>query len=133
MSDDPLDLDTGLPARIAADAAALAPLTLSVARRLLASADTLGVIRPDHGALASALGADVAGIVSALDQLARPLQPAAAVLGVLERHEQRVVIEPVGVLGAELLKGGPQPRRHGRHLGHSRQIVRLAKHLLAFL
>src|SRR5215831_3886829 len=26
MSDDPLDLDTGLPARIAADAAALAPL-----------------------------------------------------------------------------------------------------------
>jgi len=46
MSDDPLDLDTGLPARIATDAAVLAPLTLSVARRLLASADTDGVCGP---------------------------------------------------------------------------------------
>ena len=37
MSDDPLNLDTGLPARIAADAAVLAPLTLSVARWLPSS------------------------------------------------------------------------------------------------
>jgi hypothetical protein len=71
MSDDPLDLDTGLPARIAADAAALAPLTLSVARRLPASADTDGVMRPDHKALARELGVDVAAIKDALEQLRR--------------------------------------------------------------
>jgi uncharacterized protein DUF6074 len=71
VSDDPLDLDTGLPARIAADAAVLAPLTLSVARRLSASADADGVMWPDHSALARQLSTDVVGIVSALDQLAR--------------------------------------------------------------
>jgi DNA-binding transcriptional MocR family regulator len=71
MSDDPLDLDTGLPARIAADAAVLAPLTLSVARRLPASADTDGVMRPDHQALARELGVDVAAIKDALEQLRR--------------------------------------------------------------
>jgi hypothetical protein len=71
MSDDPLDLDTGLPARIAADAAALAPFTLSVARRLPASADTDGVMRPDFAKLARELGVDVAAIKDALDQLRR--------------------------------------------------------------
>jgi DNA-binding transcriptional MocR family regulator len=71
MNDDPLDLDTELPARIAADAAALAPLTLSVARRLPASADTDGVMRPDHQALARELGVDVAAIKDALEQLQR--------------------------------------------------------------
>src|SRR5438067_7605231 len=71
MSDDPLDLDTGLPARIAADAAVLAPLTLSVARRLPASADTDGVMRPDHQALARDLACDVAAIVAGLEQLVR--------------------------------------------------------------
>jgi DNA-binding transcriptional MocR family regulator len=71
MSDDPLDLDTGLPPRIAADAAVLAPLTLSAARRLLASADADGVMRPDHPALARELGVDVAAIKDALEQLRR--------------------------------------------------------------
>ena len=71
MSDDPLDLDTGLPGRIAADAAALAPLTLSVARRLPASADTDGVIRSDLAKLARELGVDVAAIKDALEQLRR--------------------------------------------------------------
>jgi hypothetical protein len=69
MSDDPLDLDTGLPARIAADAAVLAPLTLSVARRLLASAD--GVMWTDFAKLARELGVDVAAIKDALEQLRR--------------------------------------------------------------
>jgi len=71
VSDDPLDLDTALPARIAADAAVLAPLTLSIARRLPASADADGVMRPDHRTLARGLGTDIAGIVGALEQLAR--------------------------------------------------------------
>jgi Family of unknown function (DUF6074) len=71
MSDDPFDLDSGLPARIASDAAVLAPLALSVARRLPASADADGVMRPDHQALARELGVDVAAIVAALEQLVR--------------------------------------------------------------
>jgi hypothetical protein len=71
LKDDPLDLDTGLPARIAADAAVLAPLTLSVARRLPASADADGVMRPDHRELARELGVGVAAIVAALEQLRR--------------------------------------------------------------
>lgn len=71
MSDDPLDLDTGLPAGITADAAVLAPITLSIARRLQASADTDGVMRQDHQALARDLACDVAAIVAALEQLVR--------------------------------------------------------------
>jgi Family of unknown function (DUF6074) len=69
MSDDPLDLDTGLPARIAADAAALAPSTLSVARWL--SADTDGVMWPDFAKLVRELGVDVPAIKDALEQLRR--------------------------------------------------------------
>ncbi|HKA65032.1 MAG TPA: DUF6074 family protein [Methyloceanibacter sp.] len=45
--------------------------TLSVARRLPASADTDGVMRPDHQALVRELGVDVAAIVAALEQLVR--------------------------------------------------------------
>jgi Family of unknown function (DUF6074) len=71
MSDDPLDLDAELPARIAADAAVLAPLTLSVARRLPASADTDGVMWTDFAKLARELGVDVAAIKDALEQLRR--------------------------------------------------------------
>jgi hypothetical protein len=71
MADDPLDLDIGLPAGIAADAATLAPITLSVARRLRASADANGIMRPDYRMLARELDTDVAAIVAALDQLVR--------------------------------------------------------------
>jgi len=80
MSDDPLDLDTGLPARIAADAAVLSPLALSIARRLPTSADADGVMRPDLAKLARALSIDtptcsampsVAAIKDALKQLVR--------------------------------------------------------------
>jgi hypothetical protein len=68
-SDDPFDLDSGLPARIAADAAVLSPVALAVVRRLLANAD--GVMRPDPAKLAHRLGVDVAAIRDALEQLVR--------------------------------------------------------------
>jgi len=69
MSDDPLDLDTGLPARIAADAAVLSPTALSVARWLRASTD--GVMWIDLAKVARELGVDVAAIKEALEQLQR--------------------------------------------------------------
>jgi hypothetical protein len=70
-ADDPLDLDTGLPARVAADAAVLSPVALALARRMSASADAGAIMGPDHKALAREIGVDVAAIVEALGQLVR--------------------------------------------------------------
>jgi DNA-binding transcriptional MocR family regulator len=71
MADDPLDFDTGLPPRVAADAAVLAPMALSVARLLPEWPDVNGIMRPDHRAVARELHTDVVTIVGALEQLVR--------------------------------------------------------------
>jgi hypothetical protein len=108
MADDLPDLDTGLPARIAADAAALAPMTLSVARRLPAWADADGIVRPDHRKLARELHTDAATIVGALKQLVRrkhliaePSRDGYRFAAVLPRRPPRPRVVPF-------------PRRHDR-------------------
>src|SRR5207249_3832051 len=45
------------------------------------------------------------------DQLGRPVQPTDAPVRILERHEQREVLQPVRLLAAELLEERTQERR----------------------
>lgn len=71
MIDPPDDLHSSLPPRVSADAAALAPMTLSVARRMPIYADSAGVMWVDHADLARRCRTDVVAIWVALEQLAR--------------------------------------------------------------
>jgi hypothetical protein len=71
MVDPADDLHSGLPPRISADAAALAPMTLSVTRRMPIYADPGGVMWVDHADLARRCRTDAAAICAALEQLAR--------------------------------------------------------------
>jgi hypothetical protein len=71
MVDPPDDLHSDLPPRISADAAALAPMTLSVTRRIPIYADPAGVMWVDHADLARRCRTNVGAICTALEQLAR--------------------------------------------------------------
>jgi hypothetical protein len=112
MIDPPDDLHSGLPPRISADAAALAPVTLSVARRMSIYADPAGVMWVDHADLARRCEADVAAICAAFEQLARRSHVSVV------RGDGRIGYRFVAESPAERKKQGPRiipfPRQHDR-------------------
>jgi hypothetical protein len=124
MADDLLDLDTGLPAHVAAAAAVLAPMTLRVARRLPASADAGGIMQPDLRALARELHTDVPAILGALQQLARREHLIAVPTGEGERPGYRFAA--ARALKRPSARVVPFPRRHDRAFVQ-RQAGRMAR------
>src|SRR5947209_3717925 len=61
--------------------------------------------------MAQALTGGGQGQGLATHQVGGPGGPAGAAVGVLERHEQGVVLQPASLLATKCLKRRPQPRR----------------------